>query len=285
MHQPHDGSVRILATGAATSSITHSIALARKELYATRDVMWRLFYRDAVGQARQKLLGHSWAVIHPVMGMVGFMLLSGVGVLNPGVMDLPYPVYLYFSMSLWMLFVGAVTTVGGGLLSQGELALRTSVPKITLALSGLPNFIYVQLINGVIFYALMITLGVTPSWGALALPVLVIPLLSLGIGVGLILSVFSALTRDMTGVITSILNLLMYFTPVIYTQRLFHPYFQLIVDYNPLTYLIASPRDLFFHGIVSCPLEFLFASAMGLMTLAWGIHAFYLIQDKVVERL
>ena len=277
--------VRVYAAQTVSESIPRSIVTAAKDLQDTQEVIWRLFFRDAVMHSRQKLIGHLWAIAHPIMGMASFVLLSGVGVLNPGELSIPYPIFLFFSMSLWTLFVGSVSTVGGGLLTQGDLVLRTSVPKITLALAGLPMFLCIQLVNGIILCVLMVALGTTPSWWSFVLPFVVFPFLALGVGVGLILAVFGVLTRDVTGMVTSTLNVLMYVTPVIYVQKPQHPLLQIVVDYNPLTYLVAFPRELFFEGATPYYQGFLLASVFGCAVLILGIHGFYLIQDKVAERL
>jgi lipopolysaccharide transport system permease protein len=107
----------------------------------------------------------------------------------------------------------------------------------------------------------------------------------LGVGVGLILSVVGAVARDVTGMFTTLINLAMYVTPVVYTAQFSDPLLKGIVYWNPLTYLIDSPRSLLVLGRMPNPVGYVSAILFSTAVLWLGIHTFYLIKDKVTERL
>ena len=277
--------IRIYSARSPRATLVHSLTQAIAEVWMTREVVWRLFVRDFTVQFRQKVLGYLWVVINPLMAMGSFLFLSYMGVLNPGKLTIPYPLYLFFGMSLWGMLPGIITAVSGGLLTHGDLVLRTNIPKIALALSGVANLFYLQLVNLVILVALLALAGIAPSGWGLVLPVVVLPLIGLGLGIGLLLAVLGAVARDVTVAVTSLLNLFMYLTPVLYVQRSDNFYLNTLLNYNPLTYLIDGPRGLFFHGTMENPYAFAISSAFSFAVLAVGIHVFYMIQDKVAERL
>jgi ABC-type polysaccharide/polyol phosphate export permease len=58
-----------------------------------------------------------------------------------------------------------------------------------------------------------------------------------------------------------------------------------MMEYNPLAYLIDGPRTLVLTGVLLNPLAYSAASALAITMLMLGVYAFYLIQDKVAERL
>jgi len=81
------------------------------------------------------------------------------------------------------------------------------------------------------------------------------------------------------------MGLAMYVTPVLYATEFENPVIQTIVNYNPLTYLVDVTRKVFFLGDFQGLSKYLIASGFCLVILLLGIHSFYLIKDKVAERL
>lgn len=266
-------------------TIGSSLAQAVTEIWATREVIWRLFVRDFTQQFRQKLLGYLWMVIGPMVNAAGFVFLYVAGILKPGDMVIPYPVFVLFGTYLWGMMTGVLTVVSGSLHAQGELITRTNIPKIALALTGMGNFAFALVTNLVVLLGIMIYIGFPPSWLILLFPLLMVPLMALGIGLGLIFAVIGVMARDMTTLATAAFNLLMLVTPVVYVGKVDSPALQRMMEYNPLTYLIDVPRTLVMTGVLPHPLAYAAASALAVVMLVLGVYAFYLIQDKVAERL
>lgn len=270
---------------AARTTISSSLARAATEILAAREVIWRLFARDFFTQFRQRLLGYAWTLLTPVMGIASFVLLNYAGVLNPGELTIPYPLYVFLGTNAWGLMVGCVLAVSGALLTHGDLVLRTSIPKMALAVSSITGLLYGQVVNFVVLGAILLIFGVLPSWGAILLPVMLVPVMILGVGIGLALAVTGAIARDVTNAAATLLGLVMYLTPAIYVPTSLNRWLRAAITYNPLSYLIDEPRNLFFHGAVAHPMGFALALLFAILTLVIGIHAFYLIQDHVAERL
>jgi ABC-type polysaccharide/polyol phosphate export permease len=262
-----------------------SVILAFRELYWSRHVLWHLFVRDFVAGFRQKLLGYLWIVLAPLIGIASFVFMQWTGILNPGATEFPYPIYVYIGTSIWGLFISSLITVAGGLIGNADLVMRTNIPKIGLAVTGLATLCYGLLVNLAVLILLLFVFQLTPSYWALLYPLTVLPIIMLGVGLGLILSVVGAVARDVTGMFTTLINLVMYVTPVVYTAQFSQPVLKEVVRWNPLTYLVDAPRSLFVLGRMPEPAGYALAILFSIAILWLGIHAFYLIKDKVTERL
>lgn len=262
-----------------------SVILAGRELYWSRHVLWHLFVRDFVAGFRQKLLGYLWIVLVPLIGIASFVFMQWTGILNPGQTDFPYPIYVYIGTSIWGLFISALTVVANGLINNADLVMRTNIPKIGLAVTGLATLCYNMLVNLVVLVLLLLVFQLSPSIWAVIYPLTVLPIIMLGVGLGLILSVVGAVARDVTGMFTTLINLVMYVTPVVYTAQFTNPYLHDVVHWNPLTYLVDAPRSLFVVGKIPDLEGYAFSIFFSMIILWMGIHAFYLIKDKVTERL
>ena len=262
-----------------------SVLLASRELYWSRHILWHLFVRDFVAGFRQKLLGYLWIVLVPLLGIASFVFMQLTGILNPGDTAFPYPIYVFVGTTIWGVFVSSLIAVANGLISNTDLVMRTNIPKIGLAITGLASIFYNLLVNLFVLALLMAVFGRMPSAWALLYPLAVLPIIMLGVGIGLMLSVIGAVARDVTGMFTTLINLLMYVTPVVYTADFQNLTLQRIVRWNPLTYLVDTPRSLFVLGTVPDVWGYVFATVFSILVLWLGVHAFYLIKDKVAERL
>ena len=262
-----------------------SLKSAAEELYRSRFVIWHLFKRDFVAGFRQKILGYFWIVISPLIGIASFVFMHSTGILNPGETDIPYPLFVFFGTAMWGLMMGSLGAVSSGLLGNADLIMRTNIPKIALAITGMASICYGMVVNLFVLCLILLYFSLLPSWMAFFYPLSVMPILLLGIGLGLILSVIGAVARDVTGMFTTALNLFMYVTPVIYTAQFQNPFLRAVVALNPLTYLVDTPRSLFFNGNMASPTGFALSTLFSFTVLTIGIHSFYLTKDKVAERL
>jgi ABC-type polysaccharide/polyol phosphate export permease len=277
--------IRIYEAGGGPSGLFLSARMAASETYASRYVIWRLFTRDFVGQFRQKILGYLWAIISPLLGIASFVFMNYTGVFNPGQTTVPYPLYVFFGSSLWGVFMGTLGTVSSGLLGNTDLVLRTNIPKVALTLAGFAHVVYSILVSVVVLVIILAFCRVMPSWGALLYLPLLLPLVILGMAIGLLLAVIGVVARDVTGIVMTILGLVMYITPVIYVTDFSNPLLRTIVKYNPLTHLIEFPRSVFFQGTINGIWGYSLASLFSILALVIGVHGFYLIKDKAAERL
>ena len=78
----------------------------------------------------------------------------------------------------------------------------------------------------------------------------------------------------------------MFITPVIYVaDTIDNPVVQALIHYNPLSHLVHVPRSLFYLGETTQWGAYALSVAFAAVVFALGVYAFYLLQDKVAERL
>lgn len=277
--------IRTYSAGEEKLGLADSLGAAFSEIYWSRHVIWHLFKRDFVGGFRQKIFGYFWIVISPLLGIASFVFMYSTGILNPGDTVIPYPLFVFFGTGIWGLLVGSLATVSAGLLSNTDLVMRTNIPKIALAVTGMASICYGIVVNLLVLALILLWFGIVPSIWALFYPLSIAPIVLLGIGMGLMLAVIGAVARDVTGMVTTLLGLVMYLTPVVYTAEFENPILREVVRFNPLTYLIDTPRSLFLVGSIPSPSGFALSCLFAISVLVIGIHSFYLIKDKVAERL
>lgn len=170
-------------------------------------------------------------------------------------------------------------TESGSMLMEMPFDMEAKlVEKILLTLV---NFLIPLLINLIVLYLMGVRFDTT---ALLFLPAL-LPLILLGIAFGVFISLIEVVFNDILIVASQGITLLMYFTPVVYTDRVESPFLQQIIAINPLTYLLGVPRDLLIGSTVIHWQEYFISAGIALLVFLAVIHFFFKSVYKIVERI
>ena len=90
-----------------------------KDIWAYRELLFFLTWREIKVRYKQTVLGFAWAVIQPMMMMVAFTLFFGTLAKVPSE-NIPYPLFNYAALLPWTLFAE------GAILAASSTLLRTS---------------------------------------------------------------------------------------------------------------------------------------------------------------
>ena len=248
-----------------------------RELWAYRELLYFLTWRDVLIRYKQAVLGVAWAVLQPVLTMIVFTVifnrLLGVGT---GVYDVPYAVFLYAGLLPWQLFSGALSRSGGSLVGNASLITKVYFPRLVIPFSGvmavLPDF----LISSCVLAILMAAYGVAPTVNIVFLPLFVVLALLTALGVALWLSALNVLYRDVQYIIPFLIQLWMFISPVMYPMsriETFPKWVQVVYNLNPMTGVIGGFRWALFGQ--KAPGQLLWVSVFAvLVILVGGIYYF-----------
>src|SRR6266850_351872 len=105
-----------------------------RELWAYRELIYFLTWRDIKVRYKQTALGIAWALLQPLAMMVVFTLFFGrlAGVSSQGV---PYPVFALVALIPWQLFSRAITESTNSLVTDQRLITRVYFPRIIVPIA------------------------------------------------------------------------------------------------------------------------------------------------------
>lgn len=251
----------------------------------SRELIVQLFHRDMLASSKQSLLGIAWIWVSPLIGIASWLFLKQVGVLMPGKSDVPYPLFVLLGTTIWGMFIAVFTSAASSLTANGNLILHASFSHQVLVAQQVAQASLSVAANLILLAAAFVFFGICPQWTALFFPLSLVPLLLLGVGIGMIVSVLSILVRDMTKIITTLLGVLMFFTPVIYAPEAGNELLREFIWLNPLTYLVGGARDLMISGTIRDAQGYAVAVsfAVAVFLLSWRI--FFISEQKVAEKL
>ena len=221
------------------------VALNLRDLWAYRELLYFLTWRDVKVRYKQTLLGAAWAIIQPLFAMLIFTLFFGklAGMPSDGI---PYPIFAFVGLLPWTFFSNAVTNSGNSLVGSSNLITKVYFPRMIIpgaaVAAGLVDFAIAFVILGV----LVIYYGVALTWSALMLPVLVLMTSVLALGVGMWTSALNVKYRDVRHALPFLIQLWFFATPIVYPTTIVPEKWRCVMALNPMSGIIDGYRSAVF---------------------------------------
>lgn len=217
------------------------VSLGVKDLWAYRELLYFLTWRDVKVRYKQTLLGATWAILQPLMTMLIFTLLFGrlAGISSEGI---PYPIFAYGGLLIWTFFSNSVTNSGNSLVGSAHLITKIYFPRMIVPAGAVAAGVVDLVLAFSIQIALMIYYGVRPTWALLMVVPLVLLTTLLALGVGMWLSALNVKYRDVRYAIPFLMQLWMFASPIIYPVSLLPEKWRWVLVLNPLTGIITNFR-------------------------------------------
>lgn len=220
-------------------------AVELRDLWAFRELLYFLTWRDVKVRYKQTGLGIAWAILQPVLTMLIFTIFFGrlAGVPSD---NIPYPIFAYAGLLPWTFFANAISNSGNSLVGSANLITKVYFPRIIIpgaaVAAGLVDFA----IALVILIVLMVFYGIGLTWNILMFPVAVGLTTLLALGVGMWLSALNVKYRDIKFALPFLIQLWMFVSPVIYPSSFLPEKFRWLLSLNPLTGIIETYRSSLF---------------------------------------
>jgi len=212
-----------------------------KELRDYRDLFLFLTWRHIKVQYAQSTLGIGWAVIQPLFSMIVFTIVFGI-LANVPSDGAEYAVFSFVALVPWTYFANSVTEGTNSLVSNTNMLTKVYFPRLVLPLSAVLAKLVDFAIGMLLLFALLAWYAVPPTWGVLALPLLVALMMLTAAGLGMWMTALAVQYRDVKYGLNFAMQLLMYAAPVVYPASLIPARWQLAYALNPMVGVIEGFR-------------------------------------------
>ncbi|HUS95119.1 MAG TPA: ABC transporter permease [Hyphomicrobiaceae bacterium] len=217
------------------------ISLNLREVWAHRDLVGFLVWRDVKVRYRQTFFGAAWAVVPPFFTMIVFTLIFGVLVKVPSDGQ-PYWAFSLCALTAWNYFSQAFTNISNSAINNSSLIEKVYFPRLSLPLAAALS----PLLDLAIAFAfLVLALAVTGNMPSLRI-LLVFPLtliaLATALGFGSILAAINVRYRDVRHIVPLTLQLWLFATPVVYPATLVPESLRPFLGLNPMAGVVEGFR-------------------------------------------
>ncbi len=196
-------------------------------------------------------LGGLWMILNPLFQVLifAFVLSAIMSAKLPGIDNqYAYAIYLMAGTLGWSLFAEIVNRCLTLFIDNGNILKKLVFPKIALPLivtgSALVN-------NILLFVAILLIFGVLghlPSMALIWLPVLMIINIALALGLGLALGVLNVFMRDIGQIVPVLMQVLFWFTPIVYMSSIIPEQYQNWLTFNPLVPIITGYQSVLLYN-------------------------------------
>jgi lipopolysaccharide transport system permease protein len=220
-----------------------------KELYNYRELLYNITIREIKVRYKHSFLGYFWSIAHPLaFGLTFFFVFKMV-------MRFPVPDYALFLVSAlfpWQAFANSLAASTAVFVANASLIKKVYFPRYCLVISIVLNDTFHLMMSFPVIILFLFFYNYNLADPRIILCVVYLPLNLLAQGLitfGLALSVgaINLFFRDMERLIVIFLNLLFYFTPVIYSVEMVPEKFRVFLYFNPLSLVLNNWRNMWMH--------------------------------------
>jgi lipopolysaccharide transport system permease protein len=216
-------------------------ALRLGELWAYRELLFFLVWRDVKVRYKQTALGVAWAVLQPLLTMFVFSLFFGrlARMASDG---LPYPVFNLAGLVPWTFFAFGLNEAATSVVGSRHLITKVYFPRLAIplatVLAGLVDFAIAFLL----LLLVMTWYGIVPGLEALFVIPLVLLTFVTALGVGLWLAALNVQYRDVRYVLPFLTQLWLFATPIVYPTSLVPAAWRPVYGLNPMVGVVDGFR-------------------------------------------
>ncbi|HUQ91579.1 MAG TPA: ABC transporter permease [Bryobacteraceae bacterium] len=217
-----------------------------RNLVAQRTLLYQMVRRDFESRFIGSVAGWVWGLIHPLVLLASWTFVFQYCLRVPlpqHAVTQNYTMFLFCGYLPWMLFQETLSRSSTCLLEHRNLITKTVFPSEVIPIS--------VFLSALVSHLMALTMLVVASvlWfgyvsGMIAfLPIYMLLTGLLGVGLGWIISSLQVYLRDTAQVVSVVLTLWFWTTPIFIAVEDVPQNLRFIVNYNPMSYLVRAYRD------------------------------------------
>jgi lipopolysaccharide transport system permease protein len=187
--------------------------------------------------------------------------------------DIPYPVFNYAAMILWLYVSLGVAAAAQSLVENRDLITKVYFARPVAPLSAAFPGLVDLAIAFVVLLGMLVVYGVTPSWAVVFTPFWVLAAMLVVLAVGFPLSALNVRFRDVRLALPLALQLWLFASPVVYSSSLVEGGWKYVYALNPMSTVLDGFRWSIADGPAPGP-ESLVSAVVVVVVLVAGLSYF-----------
>mgnify|MGYP000194440166 CR=1 FL=1 len=259
-----------------------------KTLFSYKELLFSLTKKELKVKYRGSALGFLWSLINPILTMLVYSFVFSI-VLRAGIKQ--FAIFLICALLPFNFLSNSVNYGASSIIANSNLVNKIYFPRevipLSIVLANLFNFFF-ELV------ALFIVLGIMGYKFYLylyLLPVVIFIQIFLVVGMTLLVSALNVFFRDLQHLITIVMMVWFFGTPIIYPLSMVPERYQFIIKINPMTIYTAYYRNIFYYvkypegGGFPSTLETLTALGITILIFFIGYFVFKKLEYRFAEEI
>ena len=256
-----------------------------REIWTHRRLALVLAQRNIKVRYMQTLLGSVWIVVQPLL-MTGVLTVVFGLILSAPADGMPYALFAFTGTVVWTGFQRALNDTSVSLANSGNIVLKVYFPRILIPISaGLTSFF--DLIPT--YVVLLITIAISRHVSGFAIllsPLFILLAFIMAFAVGLWITVLDAVFRDVRLVIPSVMQVVFYITPIVYSQTAIPARWRVLYHLNPFVGVVTGFRwSVIADAVPPSIFDLVWSCGFCGVLLVTGLALFARIENFAVDRI
>jgi lipopolysaccharide transport system permease protein len=219
------------------------------EVVKFRDLLFLFVKRDFVTFYKQTILGPLWFFIQPLL-KVSIYYVIFARIANVSTDGVPPILFYLTGLTFWEYFASSWKKTSETFIENQHIFGKVYFPRLVVPISVMISNgikLGIQFVLFMIFWVYYFLSGAEISIQpeVILLPILILIIALLGLGSGLIVTSLTTKYRDLKFLLDTMIQLLMYVSPIIYPLSLADGVFRKLLLLNPMTSILEALKYVF----------------------------------------
>lgn len=202
--------------------------------------------RDISAQYRETVLGMAWVIGRPLLLMLVFSVVKGIMQLPSD--GLPYPLFSFTGITLWLLFVSIMTGTTPSITRNAGIIRKMATPRIVFPISGLTTSLSEYVFAMVPLVGLLIYFQWEIGWTALYMIPIALFMTMLAFALALPLATITVFKSDLALALPFVLQAGLFLSPILYPLSAVPAEYKGIYTLNPVVGPLEGVRAALLYG-------------------------------------
>jgi ABC-2 type transport system permease protein len=255
-----------------------------KRLWTARSLLRMWVQYSVHSRYSQAILGVLWIILLPLStAFVMSVVFSQIMRVHTG--NAPFIAFFLAGSVPFSLFSQSISGGMRSILGAMGLINQIYFPREIIVVSALGE----ALVDAFFMFCAMLVIDalfhVLPNVDYVFLPLIIVIQIALSLGLMLLTSWLTVLIRDIPQLVSVLLQILFYLSPIIYPSNIVPHRYQFLINLNPIGLLIVAYRDIIVYDRQPDWFSLIYPAALALAVLIFGYRQFKAHEDRFADMI
>lgn len=264
-----------------------SIQYVLKENFTNLYRIFCIAKYELLADMRDSKFGLFWNFASPAIQVVTYYLVFGIGITRGKQQGIEYMPWVVVGFAAWWFISPCITQGCSAIFAKRNVITKMKFPVSILPATVCAKEFFNHLCMLAISFIVLLLFGYKPNIYWLNLFYYMICAFAFVEALALITSVLTMVTRDVKKLVTSLMRMLLYLSPVLWNTTYKYEILNILTKMNPVYYIVTGYRDsVFFHkAFWQHPVLGLYFWVFVLIMFIIGCSLMYRFKRKFIDML
>lgn len=259
------------------------IDLNLADLWAHRELLYFLTWRDVKIRYKQTAIGVAWAILQPVLTTAVFTILfSRLASFDTG--SIPYPLFALSGLMIWLFVHTSISMASNSFVNNTNLVTKVYFPRLIVPVAATLASFFDLIFTLAILIILMIFFATPVTSQIVLAPLFLFLAFVQAVSLGTLFSALNVRFRDVKFALPFLLQVWMIASPIFYPSSILPEKWRLFFAINPLTGILEGFRSALFGTGFDWPVIAVSCASL-LILMLFSLFVFKRMEDDFADMI